>query len=96
MNACAVVWSCLGIALLHHLLTRRIVSVLTRAMRRSMDQPAHIERAMKSSGMNPTWGLMVVVSARIAEVISELRTVYHLFPLKTAARCVSGGGAVLS
>ena len=50
-----------------------------------------IERALTLSGANPTWGPMIVVAARSAAVISELRTVDHLYPLKTAARCVSGG-----
>ena len=57
---------------------------------------ACIERALTSSGVNPTWGPMVLVAARSAAVISALRTVEHLFPLKTAARCVYGGGVVLS
>ena len=75
---------------LSHLPTRRIVSVLTRAMRRAMAPPAHSERALTSSGVNPTWGPMIVVTARSAAVISALRTVDHLTLLKTAARCVSG------
>ena len=41
--------------------------------------------------MNPTWGLRIVVAARSAAVISALRIVDHLFPLKTATRCVFGG-----
>ena len=54
-----------------------------------MAPPARIERALTSSGVNPTWGPMIVVAAQSAAVISALRTVDHLTPLKTAARCVS-------
>ena len=75
---------------LRHLPTRRIVSVSTRAMRRAMAPPACIDRALTSSRVNPTWGPMVVVAARSAVVISALRTVDQVAPLKTAARCGSG------
>ena len=75
---------------LRHLPTRRIVSVSTRAMRRAMAPPARIDRALTSSGMNPTWVPMVVVAARSAVVILALRTVDQVAPLKTAVRCVSG------
>ena len=51
---------------------------------------AHIDCALTSSGMNPTWGPTRVVAARNAAVISVLRTVDHVVPLKTAARCVYG------
>ena len=61
--------------LLRHLPTRRILSVLTRAMRRAMAPPARIDRALTSSGENPTWGPMVAVAVRSALVISALRTV---------------------
>ena len=76
--------------LLRHIPTRRIVSVSTHAKRRAMAPPARIDRALMSSGVNPTWGHMRVVAARNAAVISALRTVDHVVPLKTAARCVSG------
>ena len=56
-----------------------------------MAPPARIERALTSSGVNPTWVPMIVVAARSAEVISALSTVDHLFPLKTVARCMSLG-----
>ena len=49
-----------------------------------------IDCALTSSGVNPTWGPMRVVAARIAAVISALRTVDYVVPLKTAAKCVSG------
>ena len=75
---------------LRHLPTRRIVSVLTHAMRRAMAQPTHIDRALTSSGVNPTWVPMSVIAARSAVVISALRTVDQAALLKTAARCVSG------
>ena len=52
---------------------------------------AHIERALKYSGVNPTWGPMIVVTEIRAAVISALRIVDHLFSLKTAVRCVFGG-----
>ena len=55
-----------------------------------MAPPDCIERVLMSSGVNPTWGPIIVVAARSAAVISALRTVGHLTPLKTAARCVSG------
>ena len=55
-----------------------------------MAPPARIDRALMSSGVNPTWGPMRVVAARSAAVISALRTVDQAAPLKTAARCVSG------
>ena len=55
-----------------------------------MVPPARIKRALTSSGVNPTWGPMMVVAARSAAVILALRTVDHLTPLKTEARCVSG------
>ena len=54
-----------------------------------MALPARIERALTSSGVNPTRGLMIVVPAQSAAVISALRTVDHLTTLKTAERCVS-------
>ena len=66
------------------------MSVLTRAMRRAMAPPACIERALTSYGVNLTWGPMIVVVAQSAAVISALRTVDHLTPLKTATICVSG------
>ena len=53
---------------------------------------AHIERALTSSGVNPTLGPMIVVAARSAAVISELRTMDHLTLLKTAAKYVSRVG----
>ena len=56
-----------------------------------MALPARIKRALTLSGVNPTWGLMIVVAAQSAAVISTLRTVDHLSHLKTAARCASGG-----
>ena len=77
--------------LLRQLPTRWIVYVLTRSMRRALEQPAHNEHALTSSGVNPTWGLMIVVAARSAAVISALRIVDHLFPLKTALICMFGG-----
>ena len=55
-----------------------------------MALPARIERALILSCMNTTWGRMIVAAAQSAVVISALRTVDHLTPLKTAARCVSG------
>ena len=55
-----------------------------------MAPPDRVDCALKSSGVNPTWGPMRVVAARSAVVIFELRTVDHVVPLKTAARCVSG------
>ena len=55
-----------------------------------MAPPARIEHALTSSGVNPTWGPIIVVAERSDAVISELRTVDHLSPLKTVARCVSG------
>ena len=57
-----------------------------------MALPSLIDRALASSGANPTWGMMILVAAWSAVVISALRTVDHLSPLKTVARCVSGGG----
>ena len=62
-----------------------------RAMKRAMAPPAHIERVLMSSGMNPTWGPLIVVAAHSAAVISALRIVDDLFTLKTAVRCVFGG-----
>ena len=70
--------------------------VLTRTMRRAMAPPDRIERALTFYGVNPTWGPMIVVAAQSAALISALRIVDHLFPLKTAARCLFGGAAVLS
>ena len=55
-----------------------------------MAPPARIECALTSSGVNPTWGSMIVVAARSAAVVLALRNVDHLTLLKTAARCVSG------
>ena len=55
-----------------------------------MAPPARIERALTSSGLNPTCFPMIVVAAWSAVVILALCTVDHLTPLKTAARCVSG------
>ena len=76
--------------LLRHLPTRWIVSVSTRPLRRAMAPPARIDRALTSSGVNPTWGPMRVVATRSTVVILALWTVDQAFPLKTAARCVSG------
>ena len=76
--------------LLRHLITRRVLSVSTRAMKRAVATPARIDRTLTSSGVNPTWGPMRVVAVHSAAVISALRTVDHVVPLKTAARCVSG------
>ena len=56
-----------------------------------MVPPARIERVLTSYGVNPTWGPMILFAARSAEVISALRNVDNLFPLKTAARCMSEG-----
>ena len=67
--------------LLCHLPMRRIVSVSTHAMRRAMAPPVRIERALTSSGVNLTWGPMIVVAARSAAVILTLRTMDHLTPL---------------
>ena len=95
VNIFAVVCRQRRIALLRHLPTRRIVSVSTRAMQRAMAPPAHTERALTSSGVNPNWGPMIVVAAQSAAVISALRIVEHLYPLKTAARCLSGGSSAV-
>ena len=75
---------------LRHLPTRRIVSMSTRATRRAMALPARIDRALTSSGVNPTWGPMRVVAARSDVVILALRTLDQAVWLKMAARCVSG------
>ena len=40
-----------------------------------MAPPARIDRALTSSGVNPTWGPMVAVAVRSAVVISALQTV---------------------
>ena len=48
-----------------------------------------IERALTSTGVNRTWGPMIVVAAQSAEVSLSFLTVDHLTPLKTAERCVS-------
>ena len=61
-----------------------------------MAPPSHIKRALTSSGVKPIWFPMIVVAARSAAVISILQIVDHLFTLKTSARCVVGGGLVLS
>ena len=49
---------------------------------------ARIEHALTSSGVNTTWGPIILVAAQIADVILALRTLGHSLPLKTAARCV--------
>ena len=79
---------------LRHLPTRRIMSVLTRAMRMEMAPLARIDRALTSSGVDFTLGLMMVVAAHDAAVISALRTVEHVLLLKTMQGV--RGGAVLS
>ena len=56
-----------------------------------MAPPAHIKRALTSTGVNPTWGLMILGAAQSADVVSALHTVEHCFPLKTAANCVLQG-----
>ena len=76
--------------LLCHLTMSWIVSVSTRAMSRAMAPLARIDCALMSSGVNPTWGPMGVVVASSAVVISALRNVDHVVPLKMVARCVSG------
>ena len=43
------------------------------------------------SDVKPTWVSIIVVAARSAEVILVLRTVDHLFLLKTEAQCMSLG-----
>ena len=55
-----------------------------------MAPPARIERVLTFSGVSFTWGSMILVAARSAVVISALRIVDHLFPLKTFARCMFG------
>ena len=52
---------------------------------------ARIERALMSYGVNSTWGPIILVAAQSAGVISALRIIDHLFPLKTATRCMFGG-----
>ena len=89
VNACAIVCRKRNMTSLRHIPTRQIVSVSTLAMRRAMAPPARIDRALMSSGVNPTWGTMRVVAARSAAVISALKTVDHVVQLETAARCVS-------
>ena len=66
------------------------MSLSTLDMRRAMAPPDRIERALTSSDVNPALGPMIVVAAQSAAVISVLWIVDHLFPLKTAARCVFG------
>ena len=61
-----------------------------------MALPDCTDRTLTWSSVNPTWGLIIVVAALSAVVVSALRTVDHLSTLETAARCVSGGGDVLS
>ena len=76
---------------LRHLPTRRIVSMSMRAMKRAMAPPDRIERVTTSSGVNPTWGTMIVVAAQSAAVIYVLRIVDNLFSLKTAQDACFGG-----
>ena len=64
--------------------------VSTYTMRRAMVPPARIKRALMSSGVNATFGMMIVVTALSAAVILALRTLDHSTPLKIASRCVSG------
>ena len=65
------------------------MSVSTHAMSRAIAPPARIDCALTSSGVNTTWGPLRVVAAHSSVVISALRTVDHVVPLKTAARCMS-------
>ena len=53
-----------------------------------MALPTCIYFDLTSSGVNLTWGPMIVVTAWSADVIPALRTVKHCLTLKTAARCV--------
>ena len=59
-----------------------------------MALPSLIDRALASSGANPTWGMMILVAAWSAVVISALRTVDHLSPLKLRRDACPGGGAL--
>ena len=61
-----------------------------------MTPSARIKCALTLSGVNPNWDPMMLVLSRSAEVISALHTVNNLLSLKTAARCVSGRGNVMS
>ena len=62
-------------------------------MSRDIALPDHIKRGIIYSGMNPTWGPMILVAAQSSDVVSALRTVDHRLPLKTTASCVFLGGA---
>ena len=53
-----------------------------------MALPALTKIALMYLGVNPTWGLMILVAARNADVILSLRTVDYRFQLKMTAICV--------
>ena len=53
---------------------------------------ARIERDLTSSVVETTWFTMIVVASQSSEVILALHIVDHILWLKTAERCVSGGG----
>ena len=67
------------------------MSVLIQVIRRAMVLTSRIKQVLKSSVVNPTWGLMILVAAWSADVISALRTVDHHFSLNMLARCVLMG-----
>ena len=57
-------------------MSRRAKGVVTVSV-----PPDRIDRALTSSGVNPTWGPMVAVAVRSALVISALRTMDQVAPL---------------
>ena len=60
-----------------------IVSVFTWDMRRYMTPLVHIDRALMSSGVKPTWVPVMLTAAWRSSMISELLTVDHHLPLYT-------------
>ena len=61
-----------------------------------MAAPARIERALTSSGVNPTWGMMIVVAAQSAAVISALLIIDHFFSFENRCNMLVWGRAGLS
>ena len=53
-----------------------------------MAPPARIEHELMSSGVKLTWGPIILLVARSADVISAISTLYHSFTLKMASNCV--------
>ena len=57
-------------------------------MRRAIAPPPYINQSLTSPGVNPTWGMIMLIVAQSYDMIYALQTVDSCLPLKTEAMCV--------